>query len=92
MAKVTIKIPAYFQPFSEWNSELVVDAKTTGGVLEALLKTYPQLRPHFYTHWGILSANILFYLNEDEIFSLQGMETPVKDGDRFLLVPTASGG
>lgn len=92
MADITVKIPSYFQPFCDWQGEFPAQAETVGAALELLLEQYPDLRPHLYTYWGILSANVLFYLNKDEIFSLQGMETPLKNGDRLLLVPTASGG
>ena len=87
-----IKIPSYFQPFTDWQTELTVEGTTVGEVLDDLFKQYPQLRPHFYTHWGILSANVLIYLNKDEIFTLGGMDTPVNDTDRVTFVPTASGG
>jgi sulfur-carrier protein len=87
-----IKIPSYFQPFTEWNTELQVNGKTVGESLQQLFDRFPTLKPHFYTHWGILSANIIIYLNEDEIFTLQGMDTPMKDADRIILVPTSSGG
>jgi sulfur-carrier protein len=87
-----IKIPSYFQPFTEWQTELPVNGTTVGESLQQLFNRFPNLWPHFYTHWGILSANIIIYLNEDEIFTLQGMETPMKDTDRIILVPTSSGG
>jgi molybdopterin converting factor small subunit len=60
--------------------------------LEELFGQYPEMRPHIYTHWGILSANVLFYINQEEIFTLQGLDTPFMDGDKLILVPTASGG
>ena len=65
---------------------------TVGQALEHLFEQYPQMKSHIYTYWGILSANVLFYVNEDEIFTLQGLDTPLQAGDRLILVPTASGG
>jgi molybdopterin converting factor small subunit len=60
--------------------------------LDDLFRQHPNLRPHFYTHWGILSANVLIYLNQDEVFTLQGMATEIKPGDTLRVVPTVSGG
>lgn len=88
----TIKIPSYFQPFTDWKTELTVRPGTVGSALEELFGQYPEMRSHIYTQWGILSANVLFYLNQEEIFTLQGLDTPILDGDRLILVPTASGG
>ena len=88
----TIKIPSYFQPFTDWKTELSVKPGTVGSALEELFGLYPDMRSHIYTHWGILSANVLFYLNQEEIFTRQGLDTPIMDGDRLILVPTASGG
>lgn len=92
MAQVTFNIPGYFQPFMDWQTELPVAAETFGDALIRLLAQYPEMRPHLYTYWGTLSANVLFYLNKEEVFSLQGLDTPLRDGDRITLVPTASGG
>lgn len=92
MAAITIKIPSNFQPFCEMQTELAVQAETVGGALELFIAKYPAMHEHIYTHWGILSANVLYYLNQEDIFALQGLETPVKDGDRFILVTTATGG
>jgi molybdopterin converting factor small subunit len=88
----TIKIPSYFQPFTDWKTELKVNSGTVNSALEELFDHYPTLRRHIYTHWGILSANVIFYVNQDEIFTLQGLETPLTEDDRLIMVPTASGG
>jgi molybdopterin converting factor small subunit len=87
-----IKIPSYFQPFTDWKTELNVEGVTVGDVLDDLFRQFPQLRQHFYTHWGILSANVLIYLNQEDIFTLAGLNTPVNSTDRITIVPTASGG
>lgn len=71
---------------------MAVQPGTVGSVLEELFEQYPEMRKHIYTHWGILSANVIFYLNQEEIFTLQGLDTPVEGNDRLIMVPTASGG
>lgn len=92
MAAITIKIPSNFQPFCDMRTELPVQAATVGEALGLLIKEFPVMHQHIYTHWGILSANVLYYLNQEDIFALQGLDTPVVDGDRFILVTTATGG
>lgn len=87
-----VKIPSFFQPFTEWKPELVLSGRTVGEVMEDMFNQYPDLRQHFFTHWGILSANVLIYLNGEEIFTLQGLDTRVTDNDHITFVPTASGG
>jgi molybdopterin converting factor small subunit len=88
----TIKIPSYFQPFTDWKTELTVKPGTVNSALEEMFDRYPIMRRHIYTHWGILSANVIFYINQEEIFTMQGLETPLKEGERLIMVPTASGG
>jgi len=87
-----VKIPSFFQPFTDWKPELDLSGETVGEGLEDLFNQYPDLHQHFFTHWGILSANVLIYLNGDEIFTLQGLDTPLSTNDRITFVPTASGG
>ncbi len=88
----TIKIPSYFQPFTDWTTEITIEQGTVRSALEELFEQYPEMRKHIYTHWGILSANVIFYLNQEEIFTLQGLDTPMEGTDRLIMVPTASGG
>ncbi len=87
-----IKIPSYFQPFTDWKTEITVKPGNVGSALEELFDQYPDMRKHIYTRWGILSANVIFYLNQEEIFTQQGLDTPFNEGDRLIMVPTASGG
>lgn len=87
-----LKIPSYFQPFTDMQTELSVEGTTVGEVLDDLFRQYPQLRQHFYTHWGILSANVLIYINQEDIYNRNGMNTPVTATDHITIVPTASGG
>lgn len=89
---ITIKIPSYYHPFTNFETEMLVPPGTVGEAMAALIDKYPAIKPLIYTYWGILSANIIIYLNEEEIFTLQGMETPMKDGDKLIMVPTISGG
>jgi molybdopterin converting factor small subunit len=92
LAMISIKIPSLYQPFTEWKSEFKIQADTVGDALRSLLEQVPNLYPHLYTHWGILTANVLIYLNDDEVFTLQGLDTPLKTGDALRLIPTISGG
>lgn len=87
-----LKIPMYFQPFTGWKDEVDVNGATVGAVMDDLFRQFPDLKPHFYTHWGVFSANVLIYLNQEEIFTLQGFETPVNANDHIRIVPTVSGG
>jgi molybdopterin converting factor small subunit len=87
-----MKIPSYFQPFTYWKDEAEVQGDNVGLVIADLFRQFPELKPHFYTYWGILSANVLIYINQDEIFTRQGLDTPVQTGDMVRIVPTVSGG
>lgn len=92
MIQMKVKIPSYFQPFTDWKTEVDVEGGTVGAVMENIFGQFPELRQHFYTHWGVLSANVLIYINQDEVFTRQGLDTPVNADDRITFVPTASGG
>lgn len=89
---ITLKIPEFYRPFVDWKTEVELEGGTAGEVLEDLFRKHPAVRQLFFTHWGILSANVLIYLNGEDIFSLQGLDTPVGASDRLRIVPTVSGG
>lgn len=88
----TIKIPSNYQPFTDWKTEINVAANTVGEAIEQYINEYPEMKKHLFTHWGILSANVLIYLNHDDVFALKGMDTPMKPEDRLILVATSTGG
>jgi adenylyltransferase/sulfurtransferase len=53
---------------------------------------HPTLRLHLYNSGGQLRPFVNLFLNEDNVKDLQGLETPLQEGDRLMLIPSIAGG
>ena len=89
---VTITIPAPLRQFSGGQSQLTVEAKTAGEALDLLTSTHAALRRHLFNDQNALRNFVNVYLNDEDIRHASGPDTPVKDGDTIMIVPSIAGG
>ncbi|MGC8784382.1 MAG: molybdopterin-synthase adenylyltransferase MoeB [Armatimonadota bacterium] len=89
---VTVLIPSALQPYAGNQGEVQVQASNVGEALQALAEAYPDLRKHLFNEQGKLRSFVNVYLGEEDTRYLQGLETPVKDGDQLMIVPSIAGG
>jgi molybdopterin synthase sulfur carrier subunit len=66
------------------------EGATVGEALDDLLAREPRLRPRVYKEDGRLFVGI--FLNGRNVRQLQGMDTPLNDGDELRLMPPIAGG
>jgi adenylyltransferase/sulfurtransferase len=60
--------------------------------MDGLVTLYPTLRPHLFNGDGQLRPFVNLFLNDSNIRDLQGMDTPLKESDRLMLIPSIAGG
>ena len=89
---VTITIPTPLRQFAAGQSEVQVDAQTAGEALNQLTSTHGELRRHLFTDQDRLRNFVNIYVNDEDIRHTNGPDTPVKDGDTILIVPSIAGG
>src|SRR5262245_54108294 len=90
--RVTIAIPTPLRQFANGKSEVQVEAGTAGAALDQLTSTHNELRRHLFNDQNALRNFVNVYVNEEDIRHLNGRDTPVKDGDAILIVPSIAGG
>ena len=88
----TITIPTALRQYAGGNSEIEVQAKTAGEALERLTSLHAELRRHLYNDQNVLRNFVNIYVNDEDIRHREGPETPVKDGDTIMIVPSIAGG
>lgn len=88
----TLRIPAPLRSYTNGQSEVIVNGQTVEQAMQDLLKKYPALKPHLYNSNGGLRPFVNLFLGENNIKDLQGLETPLKEEDRLLLIPSIAGG
>jgi molybdopterin/thiamine biosynthesis adenylyltransferase/rhodanese-related sulfurtransferase/molybdopterin converting factor small subunit len=89
---VTVVIPTPLRQFAGGKSELSADAKTAAEALDALTKTFPELRDHLFNDRGTLRNFVNIYVGDEDVRHLDGLSTKVKDGDTIMIVPAIAGG
>jgi adenylyltransferase/sulfurtransferase len=89
---VTITIPTALRQYAGGSSEIEVEATTVGEALDRLTETHAELRKHLYNDQNALRNFVNVYLNDDDIRHGEGPQTPVKDGDAIMIVPSIAGG
>ena len=89
---VTIAIPTPLRQFAGGQSEIQVRASTAGEALDQLTSTHAELRRHLFNDQNALRNFVNVYVNDEDIRHVSGPDTPVKDGDTILIVPSIAGG
>ena len=60
--------------------------------MQNLVEQYPTLEQHLYSSKGELRAFVNLFLGENNIKDLQGLDTPLNEGDTLRLIPSIAGG
>src|SRR5215813_6725638 len=89
---ITIAIPTPLRQFAGGQTEIQVEANTVGEALKQLTSAHGELRRHLFNDQNTLRNFVNVYVNDEDIRHLNGAETPVKDGDAILIVPSIAGG
>ncbi len=85
-------MPSPFRSYTQGLLEVPVQGKTAAEAMQALVNLYPALLPHLYNSQGNLRPFVNLFLGEENIRTLQGLETPVGPEDVLRLVPSVAGG
>jgi adenylyltransferase/sulfurtransferase len=88
----TLLIPTALRGFADGSAELELEGATAGELISALATKHPEIKEHLYDENGELRSFINVYVGDESIKRLQGLDTPVKDGETVMLVPAIAGG
>ena len=88
----TLRIPTPLRPYAEGNSEITVQGLTVGEALNDLVTQYPALKKHLFAETDELRPFVNLFLGDEDVRHLQGVDTPLKDGDQLMIIPSIAGG
>jgi molybdopterin synthase sulfur carrier subunit len=88
---VNVKIPTQLREATEGEAQASVDGDTVGEVLDALYERYGELRSRISEDGG-LRRFVNVYVDGEDIRFLDGLDTPVQDGDEVTILPAVAGG
>ncbi|MEW5867687.1 MAG: MoaD/ThiS family protein [Chloroflexota bacterium] len=87
-----LRIPTPLRTYTAGQSEISVHGATVAAAMSDLVTQFPALQPHLYNNDGVLRPFVNLFLGEENVKDLQGLETPLREGDRLLLIPSIAGG
>ncbi|MBI3160932.1 MAG: MoaD/ThiS family protein [Chloroflexi bacterium] len=87
-----LRIPTPLRAYTGGKSEVIVSGAYVLDTLTDLTSQYPAIKPHLFNESGELRPFVNLFVGESNIKDLQGVETPIKDGDRLMLIPSVAGG
>jgi molybdopterin converting factor small subunit len=87
-----IRIPTPLRPYTNGLKEVHANGQTVGFVIRDLTRNYPDLKHHLFNKDGDLRPYVNLFLNQKDIRMLQGEETPIRDDDQLMIVPSIAGG
>ena len=89
---VTVRVPTQLRQITGGAGEIPVDGSTVGEVLKALDAAHPGMAERLFDDAGNLRRFVNVFLAEEDVRFLDGLNTPVTDGQTVSIVPAVAGG
>ena len=87
-----MKIPSPLRPYTEGHSSIIAPGEKISEVLDFTLEQYPLLKKHLLADDQQLRPFVNVFLGDQNIKELQGIETPLKEDDTLMIIPSIAGG
>ena len=87
-----LKIPTPLRSYTDGKAEVNVAGGNVAEAMQSLVEQYPTLKPHLFNGDGRLRPFVNLFLGENNVNDLQGLETPLDEDARVLLIPSIAGG
>jgi sulfur-carrier protein len=88
----TVKIPPVLRPSTGGEREVSAEGENVGKVLRSLAERHPDTEHQLFGQDGALNRYVNVYLNDEDVRVLQGLDTPVDEGDTLVILPAMAGG
>ena len=89
---VPIRIPTTLRTLTGGASEVSVEGSTVGEVLESLDAAHPGFRDRLIDENGALRRFVNVFVADDDVRFMDGLGTPVADGQTVSIIPAVAGG
>jgi len=89
---VKVQIPGPLRALAGGAAEVQVEAASVRALVDALQAKHAGFRERLLDESGALKAYVRIFVNDDDVRTLEGERTPLKDGDVVAIVPAIAGG
>ena len=88
----TVRIPSQLRPLCGGAGELTAEGATVREVLRSLESGHPGLEARVLDEKGALRRHVNVFVAEEDVRFLEGLDTPVRDGQTLSILPAVAGG
>jgi len=92
LSQVIVRIPTPLRSFTEGADEVALAAGTAGAALKALGQRHEGLLARVLDAADQVRPFVNIYVGQQDIRTLQGLETPLRNGDILSIIPAVAGG
>ena len=89
---VTVRVPTTLRTLTGGASEVSVEGSTVGEVLQSLEGAHPGFVERLLDDAGGLRRFVNVFVADDDVRFLEGLDTPVPDGETVSIIPAVAGG
>ena len=89
---VTVRIPQPLRNLTGNQATVPGEGADLAGCIAGLEATFPGIKERIMDETGQLRRFVNVYVNGDDVRFIDGLGTPLKDGDEVSIVPAVAGG
>ena len=89
---VTVRIPNQLRTLTGGAGDVEIEGASVGEVLMALDVAHPGFADRLFDEAGNLRRFVNVFLADEDVRFLEGLATPVGDGQTLSIVPAVAGG
>ena len=89
---VVVRIPTQLRSLTGGTNRVEVEAGTIASVVAALETAHPGFAERLLDESGAIRRYVNLFVDDEDIRFVQGLDTPVKDGQTVSVVPAVAGG
>jgi molybdopterin synthase sulfur carrier subunit len=89
---IKVRIPTQLRTLTGGAGEVSVEGSTVGEVLKALDAAHEGFADRLFDDAGELRRFVNVFLADEDVRFLEGLTTPVSDGQTLSIVPAVAGG
>ena len=88
----TVRIPSPLRRYTNGQSKVESSGASINEIIDSLEAQYPGVKARLCDDSGQIKRYVNVFVNDEEIRTLQGGDTPVGDKDEVSIIPAMAGG
>ena len=88
----TVRIPSPLRRYTNGQSKVESSGANVNEIIESLEAQYPGVKARLCDDSGQIKRYVNVFVNDEEIRTLQGGDTPIGEKDEVSIIPAMAGG